>query len=411
MRRNPRRIRWTTVALAAAVTLVASACGGGPSAQDGDSPLLVGTSLPLTGQFSQPGTEAKRGYEVWQATVNERGGLLGRQVKLVVKDDSSNQNTVVADYNALISRDKVDLLLGSFSSLLNLPASAVAERNKMLFVEPAGGSPEMFDRGFKYLIYSQQGTADRQGVAFAEWIAGLPEGRRPETAAYPVLDDPFAKPNVQGIRKILEKAGIETVYSTTYAPDTKNFDTIVTRIKAAEPDLVVQGAVFEDGVGLVRSMRKANVTTPWFYQTTAPSMGHQYAEGIGAENTEGILYAISHVPTAKTPGNEEFVAEYQEMFGQEPTEDAADAFAAGQVLEAAAQGVGSMEDQLALADWLRKNTVETILGELSWNADGSPKGEFLVGQWQNGKTEVVLPKEVATSARIVEGWRPGGAGR
>src|SRR3989337_3502351 len=95
--------------------------------------------------------------------VNEDGGLLGRDVQMVIKDDASNQNTIVADYNALISQDKVDLLLGTFSSLLNLPASAVAERNAMLYVEPAGGAPELFDRGFKYLFFAQQATADHPG--------------------------------------------------------------------------------------------------------------------------------------------------------------------------------------------------------------------------------------------------------
>lgn len=409
MWRNARNSRLTTIAgLAAVLSLGTAACSGGSAEGGADEPIMVGTSLPLTGQFSQSGKAAKQGYEVWKAMVNERGGLLGRDVELVVKDDASNQNTVVSDYNALISRDQVDLLLGSFSSLLNLPASAVAERNRMLFVEPAGGSPEMFNRGFKHLIYSQQATADLQGKVFAEWIAKLPAGKRPETAAYPTLDDPFATPNVQGIQRILEKAGIKTVYETTYAPDTKNFDTIAGALKAADPDLVVHGAMFEDGVGLVRAMRKASLTPEWLYQTTAPSLGKQYADGIGPDNTEGIVYAISHAPTAKTPGNAEFVARYQKTFGELPPEDAADAFASGQVLEAAVGAVGSIEDQTALADWLRKHSVETVLGELSWNADGSPKGDFLVGQWQDGKTEIVLPADAATSERVVEGWRPGG---
>ena len=88
-----------------------------------------------------------------------------------------------------------DLLLGTFSSLLNLPASAVAERNRMLFVEPAGGAPELFDRGFKYLFFAQQATADKQGDAWANWLTTeLPESERPKTAAYPTLDDPFARP-------------------------------------------------------------------------------------------------------------------------------------------------------------------------------------------------------------------------
>jgi branched-chain amino acid transport system substrate-binding protein len=98
------------------------------------------------------------------------------------------------------------------------------------------------------------------------------------------------------------------------------------------------------------------------------------------------------------------------MFGGAPPEDAADAYAAGQVLAAAVEEVGSIDDQLALADWLRENEVDTILGPLSWNDDGSPVGEFLTGQWQSGKPEIVLPEEAATSDEIVMGWEPGGAG-
>ena len=184
---------WKAVALSGTLALVLAACGGGSDTGGGggggdegsDEPILIGTSLPLTGEFSQPGKAAEEGYKVWQAMVNESGGILGRDVDLVIKDDASNQNTIVADYNALISQDKVDLLLGTFSSLLNLPASAVAERNQMLYVEPAGGSPEMFSRGFEYLFFAQQATADKQGKLFAECIAGLPEGERPATAAYP----------------------------------------------------------------------------------------------------------------------------------------------------------------------------------------------------------------------------------
>ncbi len=403
---------WKAVAMTGVLALGLAACGGDASGGGGDSdePIVIGTSLPLTGEFSQPGQAAEQGYKVWQEMINADGGLLGREVELVIKDDASNQNTIVADYNALISQDKVDLLLGTFSSLLNLPASAVAEKAQMLYVEPAGGSPEMFSRGFEYLFFSQQATADKQGKLFAEYIASMPEDQRPATAAYPTIDDPFAAPNVEGIKEILEAAGIETVYEETYAIDTKNFDSIVTSMKAADPDVVVHGAVFEDGVGLVRGMLKAGFTPDWLYQTTAPSLGEQYAEAIGAENTEGVMFAISHAPSADTPGNAEFVAKYKEMYdGNEPPEDAADAFAAGQVLQAAVEAVGDVEDQTAMADWLRENPVSTILGDLEWNDDGSPNGDFLIGQWQGDTVQFVLPEEFATTEELVEGWKPGGA--
>jgi branched-chain amino acid transport system substrate-binding protein len=394
-----------------ALALFVSACGGGGGGKGGT--IKVGASLPLTGEFSEPGKAAKQGYQVWETLVNEKGGLIdGRKVKMIFKDDQSNQNTIVADYNALISRNKVGLLLGTFSSLLNLPASAVAERNRMLYVEPAGGAPELFNRGYKYLFFAQQATADKQGDVWAKWLTTeLPASQRPKTAAYPTLDDPFAQPTSHGIEKVLKAAGIRTVYRKTYTIDNPNLDAIASAIKATKADLVVNGATFEDGVGLVRALEKANYIPKMLYQTTAPSLGDQYAKAIGKGATQGIFYAVSHSKEAKTPGNPEFVRKYRQMFrGTEVPEDAADAYAAAQVLQAAVKAVGSVErkDQIKLADWLRKNTVKTVLGPLSWDNAGRPEGEFLVGQWQNGVPEIVLPKAAATSDKILPRWEPRG---
>jgi branched-chain amino acid transport system substrate-binding protein len=417
-----QKLRWLVLAVLTMAVLAAAGCGddddggggGGGGGQASGEPIKVGASLPLTGEFSEPGKAAKQGYEVWQEMVNDSGGLIdGRPVEMVIKDDQSNQNTIVADYNALISQDKVDLLLGTFSSLLNLPASAVAERNRMLFVEPAGGAPELFDRGFKYLFFAQQATADKQGKVWAEYVTQLPEDQRPKTAAYPTLDDPFAQPTSEGIEAILKPAGIKTVYRETYTIDNPNLDGIANAIKSRNPDVVVHGATFEDGVGMVRALRKAGFTPKMLYQTTAPSLGDQYAKAIGKQTTEGIFYGVSHSKEAETPGNPEFVAKYQEMFGgTEVPEDAADAYATAQVLQAAVKAVGTIERnrQLELADWLRENEVDTILGPLTWDEQGRPEGEFLVGQWQNGVPEIILPEDAATADEIIPEWRPDGGG-
>ncbi len=370
-------------------------------------PIKIGTSLPLTGSKSVPGNAAKQGYEVWADMVNSAGGILGRPVELVIKDDASDQNTIVADYNALISQDKVDLLLGTFSSLLVLPSSAVAEKNGMLYVTPTGAAPEIYERGFTKIFMSQQALAPDAGKVWANYIANLPADQRPKTAAYPTMDDPFTAPVIEGIKEILTAAGIENVYEVTYPEGTTDFDSIVNAIKGANPDAVVHGAIFEDGIALVRGMLKASFQPTWLFQTTAPSTGDQYAQGVGPENTEGIFYHMSHSPKANTPGNAEFVARYYEMFpdAKDLPEDVADAYAAGQVLAAAVTAVGSL-DQDALAGWLHANPVETILGPLSWDAQGRPQGEFMIAQWQKGTSEIVLPEDVST-APVVPGWKPG----
>jgi branched-chain amino acid transport system substrate-binding protein len=353
--------------------------------------------------MSEPGKAAEQGYKVWEAITNENGGLLGRKVKFVFRDDASDQNTVVADYTSLVSRDKVDLLMGTFSSLLNIPASTVAERNHKLYVEPAGGAPEIFDRGYRMIFFSQQATSDKQGEVWADWVLRLPADQRPKTAAYPTLDDPFAVPVLDGIRRTFEAAGIRTVYQATYPADTSNFDSIANAVKSKNPDAVIHGAQFADGIGLVRAFKKVGYRPQIFFETSAPSFGDQYLKGIGQAGTEGIFYAVSHTPEAATPGNRDFVAKYRAMFGSDAVpEDAADAFAAAQVMAAAVDGVGSIDaDQAPLADWLRGNSVDTILGTLRWDDAGRPQGAYLVGQWQSGRAEVVLPRAAATTDKIV----------
>jgi branched-chain amino acid transport system substrate-binding protein len=407
---SSRRAR-RSLALAAVGTvaaLVLAACGGSSAPGGGGSgggaakgPLTIGISLPLTGDFSQPGGEAKRGYQVWADMVNANGGVLGRQVKLKIVDDASNQDTVVSDYTKLITQDKVDLVLGTFSSLLNFPASAVAEKNGYVFVEPAGGAPDMFTRGFKYLFFAQPATAPHQADVFVDWVKSLPADQRPATAAYPTQDDPFTRPVIESMQKQLEALGVKTVYSSVYPADTTNFQTIANTLKNKKPDLIAQGAVFEDGVGLVRSLKQLGYTPKALFQTSAPSNAAQYSDGVGLANTEGVFYTVSWNEQAKTPLNPEFVAAYGKAYdGALPAEDAADAFAAAQVLQKAAESTKGF-DQDKIRDYLHGNEVDTILGPLSWSDKGEPQGDFILAQWQSGKVQVVGPADAATSDTIV----------
>jgi branched-chain amino acid transport system substrate-binding protein len=400
---SPQSPSRRAVAIAAVAVLALAACGQRPSESSGDTgkPIVIGASLPLTGDFAQPGGEAKRGYEVWRDMVNAKGGILGRQVQLKITDDASNQDTVVSDYTKLITQDKVDLLLGTFSSLLNFAASAVAEKNGMVFVEPAGGAPNMFTRGFKGLFFAQQASAPHQADVFVDWFKTLPPDARPKTAAYPTQDDPFAKPVIDSMRKQLESLGVRTVYSSQYPADTTNFQSIAGTLAGKKPDLVAQGAVFEDGVGLVRGLKQLGYSPKVLFQTSAPSNAGQYSDAIGLPNTEGVFYTVSWNQRAAAPLNSEFVAAYKKAYrGADPAEDAADAFATAQVLQTAAEKVGSLS-QDKIRDWLHGNTVTTILGPLSWKPTGEPNGKFLLAQWQSGRVEVVGPPNLATTKTVV----------
>jgi branched-chain amino acid transport system substrate-binding protein len=308
-------------------------------------------------------------------------------------DDASNQDTVVADYTKLITQDKVDLVLGTFSSLLNFPASAVAEKNGMVFVEPAGGAPKMFTRGFTKLFFAQQATAPHQADVFVDWIKSLPADQRPATAAYPTQDDPFTRPVIESMQKQLEAIGVKTVYTTVYPADTTNFQTVASAIAAKKPDLVAQGAVFEDGVGLIRSLKQLNFSPKIMFQTSAPSNSSQYSDAIGVANTEGIFYTVSWNDRAKTPLNPEFVAAYGKLRRCAAGRGRGRRLRRRTGAQAAVLKVGKV-DRDAIATWLHANTVETILGPLSGRRAASRRGDFLLAQWRGGRPEIVLPEAV-----------------
>lgn len=403
-RRIPELSRRTFLLGSGAVLL--AACGSGNSGSGGSGPLRIGASLPLTGPVADVSKPGYQGYQAWQKKINAAGGLLGRQVEFVVLDDGFDQNTVVANYNRLISQDRVDLLLGTFSSFLNLPASTIAERYGMLYIEPSGGAAEIFERGLKRLFFAQPGTTKDVPDRFVDYISALPPGDRPQTAAYSTQNDPSADVPVQIFQQKFEALGIRTVHRSDYPADTANFDAMASTIAQAAPDLVVHGAVTADGVGMIRSFQKVGFSPKFLFQTKSPSDPLTFPDGIGKGNTEGIFTTAAWHPKATTPGNAEFVEAYKAQFNEDPTEDAASSYTATQVLEAGVKAVGKI-DQDAIAQWLHANSVPTVSGTLAWDERGVPKASMLLVQWQKGQIEVVAPAEAATTQNVVRpkpGW-------
>jgi branched-chain amino acid transport system substrate-binding protein len=380
----------------ALLALIASACAPDSATEETggngeEGPIRIGISLPLTGDFTEPGEGVQRGYELWAEIINENGGLLGRDVELIIRDDGSDPNKVVSDYERLISVENVDLVFGPFSSLLVVPASEVAEKYEMLFVQPAGAAPEVFDRGLEYLFYAAPAVADDHGQYFNEWLLSLPEGERPETAAYPELDDPFAQGTAEGIRTALEAGGIETVFKEVYPPDQGDFAPIASKIAASGAELVVGGTQYEDCVNLIRALQELDYQPKAVISSTGPTLT-SFGEAVG-DAAEGIMAPVGYHAMADFPTNPEFVAAYEEEYGDLPTEDPANAFTVGQIVQQAVEEVGSVADQDALRDYIRDNEFETIVGPLSFNERGEPQSAHMILQWQDGEIEIVLPDD------------------
>src|SRR5260221_9662898 len=201
--------------------LVLSACGSTPTTTSNQpkTPIKIGISLSLSGDFSADGKAFQQGYQLWADTVNKNGGILGRQVQLDIISDASSTTQVVTNYQKLITVDHCDLVFGPFSTLLTKSASVVANRYGYAMLEGAGGGPSVFTRGLHNLFDVSAPVANLL-VSFTQYILSLPASQRPTTAAYATQNDPFTQPQVDLARQLLENGGVKTVYYHVHPADT-----------------------------------------------------------------------------------------------------------------------------------------------------------------------------------------------
>jgi branched-chain amino acid transport system substrate-binding protein len=389
----------------AACALGLSACGHASAKAAGTTrgSLTVGVSLSLSGSFADPGRAALRGYQLWADSVNSDGGLLGRHVQLRVLDDGSRPLAAARNYRTLITEDKVNLVLGPFSTLLTAPSALMAKRYGYAFIEPAGGGPSVFAEKLHNLFFVQRATVIKQGAVFANYILSLPRDRRPRTAAYARLDDPFAAPIADYIRARFEAAGIRTVYQATYPATMHNLTPIMARVAAAHPDVLVAGTQSLDAYAQVKALVKLHFRPRWFYLSNGANSPTEFPDEVGAGHVDGLLSGSDWMPNATDQANADFVRAYLAKYGgtaQNIDSTSAEAFSAGMLLQDVAARTGRL-DNATIIRALHSSTWPTLVGDLRWNAVGEPQGNYTLVQWVNNVLTPVFPRDRAQRPPVV----------
>ena len=384
-----------------AVLFAAALLLAGLGAAMAQGPIKIGISLSLSGDFSADGQGFQRGYELWKDHVNASGGLLGRQVSLDILNDNSSPDQVQTNYQKLITVDKVPLLLGPFSTLLTKPASVVANRYDYAMVEGAGGAPSVFNRGLTN-VFDVALPVINDLDSFVNYITSLPANQRPKTVAFATNDDPFTQPQVQRARKLFEKAGLKTVSYQTYPSETTDFNPIADKIIQSKADVVVAGTFMPDIVAFVQRFRQQHYNPQALVATAGPDLGSQFIKAVGgAQNAEGILVPNTWYPAADNPGNKAFVKAYVAKYGGKPADingDAAEGYAAGEVLQAAVEKVGSLDNAKIIAELHSGDTFQSILGPVTFNGVGeNTAAKAYLFQWQKGQYLPVWPQKAAAA--------------
>jgi branched-chain amino acid transport system substrate-binding protein len=402
-----RHSRSRAVALAVPLLMMAAglaACGSsGSGGASGNSNVTIGISLSLSGDFSNTGQAGKLGYELWAAQVNARGGLLGHHVRLIIADDASNPNQAVTNYENFITRDHVTLVAGPYSSLLSLPSAKIAERYGYAFVEGAGNGPSVFQACLPNLIYAGPATSTNGGLVWAKYILSLPKSMRPRTAAYPDLNDPFALPEASQLQKTFQAQGIRTVYQSVYPSETTDLTPVIEHVAATHPDMVVSGSQDADGWAQVKAMIQVKFNPKFLFMTNGPENPVDFPNNVGRQNTTGVFTSDVWTPTARLPGNRQFVAAYLHKFGGTPQHidsTSAQTYAVGQMIQAAVTRAHSLNTG-KLIKVLHQGTYTTLLGKVHDNRCGAPSGTLFLEEWIGGKLLIVYPPSVAEHAPVV----------
>ena len=413
------RILRAVAGLAAAAAMANFATAFAANAAE---PIKIGASLPLTGNFSVPGQKHKEGYELCVELINQKGGVLGRNIELIVSDNRSDTETAINQVERLINVDKVDVLYGTFSSKLTFPTSSVIEKYGMIHPVPAGGALRIWTRGLKHAFYFQQNAAEFVGSTLQGVVKDLiADADKPKTAALVHADDFFANAIAAGFLGeevkspgggvvanlapgYLKDAGIDVVFSETWPEEGfSDWLNLANSIKRSGAELVIGlTASPEEAVQLTRALQTVKAPIKLLYLSQGTQA--EYLEGVG-KAADGVMMHSSWHEAApfegtlagKPFGNADFMKAYAAKYGHPADEDSAIPFAVCQGVEQAVRAVGST-DNAKLSEWLhartKENPVRTVLGNFSWDERGLPSDRpFLMAQWQNGKLKFVYPTD------------------
>jgi branched-chain amino acid transport system substrate-binding protein len=404
--------RWCLLALSLA------AAGALASAARAAEPLKIGFGMALTGGLAVNGKPSLLAMQLWQEDVNAKGGLLGRKVELVYYDDQSNPATVPGLYTKLLDVDKVDLVVGGYATNVTAPAlPMIMQRNRLFFSLFCLALNEEFHYP-RYFSMLPLGPQPKLAISKGFFDVAMAQSPKPKTVALVAADAEFAKRVADGARDNIKAAGLSIVYDRTYPPTTVDYTPIVRAVQATNPDILFVGSYPPDSVGMVRAVREVGLKVKAFGGAMVGLQSTAIKTQLGPL-LNGIVNGEFWVPepTLKFPGIEAFIARYQKRAASAEVDLLGYfippyAYARMQTIAQAVEATGGF-DQTKLAEWLHKNTVKTVVGDIAFGPDGEwAKERALFVQYQGIKnndidqfrragTQVVLTPPEYRSGKMI----------
>ena len=366
------------------------------------APIRIGASLSMTGSFAELGQNQLRGYQLCVKHANEKGGVLGRKLELIFEDDKSQAPVAVRIYEKLITQDKVDAILGPYSSTITEAVASVTEKYRMPMMAPMASTTSIFRKGRKFVFMGQS-----PAEVYLEGLIDIAAKRGLKRVAVLSEDTLFPTATAQGTAELAKKTGLQVVLAESYPKGTTDFRPILTRIRAANPDVIAAATYFEDAVAITRALKDLDINPKLFGVTVGGDLPKFYEIlGRDAEFVYGAtqwlpelvtLRAGGLIPIARQyPGAAEFVEAHRKEFpGADLSYHSAGGYSGCEVLLEAIKRVGSLDGEKLRAAILKLN-YHNVYGGFKVDEGGFQTAHKMVlFQWQDSRKAIVWPEELA----------------
>jgi branched-chain amino acid transport system substrate-binding protein len=364
--------------------------------------LKIGALNPYSGALALYGTEVTRGYEIAVDKVNAEGGVLGRKIELI-RGDVSNPQQGIATVEQLVSKDKVDMFVGTYISAISLTASDTAMRYNKLYWETNAVAQILTERGLPNFIRSGP-----DGSAFANMSAATVRDLIAPALKKDVKDlkiwiehedSIYGTSIAQGQKRILEAFGAKIVGVGAHSARSIDLNDTVLRAKLAAPDVLIQTGYVPDGNLLLRTAREQGFK-PAAILFVGTGDTPETLQALGAAAMEGILvvgYPRNDISEAYGPGNKAYLESYRAKYKSDPiAPQGMNAYSGFLMLVEALKVAGSVDiDKVrAAATKLDKpeNTYPSGYGTKFDKNFQNVRASFVTSQWQGGNLITVFPK-------------------
>ncbi len=385
------RYAWALFLILAGIILFS---GVPASARDS---ITFGYSISLTGVLAPNAEGQVEAYAAWQDILNKKGGIYVKEegkklpVKLVFYDDKSEPGTAVRIYEKLITEDKVDLILPPAATPTHFAVAPLAQKYKIPLVGGSAASVKLREMKNDWFWFPTASMPDWQERALVDLLKDL----KVKTVAIAYLQEIFPKENLQFLEPYLKEAGIEVVLLKDYPVAEKDLKTLLSQIKAKNPEAVIYLSYPADTFTIVTQSQEVGLNPKLMFNLVGPATV-VFKPKFGAA-AEGITTMGNWSPKMKTFGNKEFVDAVKARFKKEPDSlNGSLGYMPCQIMEQAIEKVGSL-DRKKLRDYIATHEFQTVQGPVKFKGSENSKAVAGIMQWQHGEMEVIWPKSIATA--------------